>query len=93
MGLRISNEYTVESYTTHFIDRVIGQTSTPHDGMRQGVPISSIKKCLLNPQNVSNTYERKMSDGTTDIRKVYSNQKISCVFSTRDCRLIQVNRR
>lgn len=37
---------TMTSYTTHLIDRVIGQTSTPHGNMREGVTVQAIADCL-----------------------------------------------
>lgn len=43
VGMTASNGEKIESFATHFIDRVIGQVSEPHEGMRQGVPVKPQK--------------------------------------------------
>lgn len=48
VGQIASNGVRVEGFVPHFIDRVIGQTSTPHPGMRLGVPVDSALDTILN---------------------------------------------
>ncbi|MBQ3404432.1 MAG: capsid protein, partial [Oscillospiraceae bacterium] len=48
VGQKTATGIVIERTTTHFIDRVIGQTSTPHKGMRQGVPVDEALDTLLN---------------------------------------------
>lgn len=52
VGMIASDGTKVSGYTTHFIDRVIGQTSTPHKGMRMGVTVEQALDALQNPTNV-----------------------------------------
>lgn len=53
------NGHTINAYTTHFIDRVIGQVSTPHDGKRLGVSIDDVLECLINSNTeISKPYIR-----------------------------------
>ena len=42
IGLKTFDGIPIESYATHFINRVIGQTSTQHKEMRQGVKVSDV---------------------------------------------------
>ena len=94
VGLKIANGMIVESYTTHFIDRVIGQTADAHkEGMRTGVPISVVKECLLTSKNVSPPYQFKMSDGSIDTRITVIVEKCSVAYSIRDHKIIQTNPR
>ena len=46
----------IESFATHFIDRVIGQTSTPHPGMRRGVSIEDVLDALLHPDKIGGKF-------------------------------------
>ena len=52
VGLKISNDinYEITDFSTHFIDRVLGQTSTSHEGMRLGTTIEQLKDSIANPQ-------------------------------------------
>ncbi len=78
----------IESYATHFIDRIIGQTSTSHEGMRLGVPVADVLDVLAHGK-VGNT--TKWANG--DIRRIYKNDKCSVVVSIRDNKIIQTNPR
>ena len=79
----------VESFATHFIDRVIGQTSTTHPGMRCGVPAEDVVDALENPVEDGPIW--KMEDG--DIRQNFVGTNVSVVVSVRDNRLISTNPR
>ena len=92
VGLTLTNGEKVSSYTTHFIDRVIGQTADAHkEGMRTGVPVPVVKECLLNSKNISLLYQIKMPDGSIDTRINITWEKCSVAFSTRDHKIIQTN--
>lgn len=87
VGVTAPNGTTIESFTTHFIDRVIGQTSTPHPGMRCGVPIDDTFEALTNGKLVG--APRILLDG--DIRQKFRGINAEIVISVRDRRVIQVN--
>lgn len=87
VGATTSTGITIESFTTHFVDRVIGQTSTPHKGMRCGVSIEDALDALLNPIKLDDI--RLMDDG--DIRQTLYGSKAAVTISVRDKRLIQTN--
>ena len=48
IGLTAVDGTQIQSYATHFIDRVIGQTAERKDGMRTGVPVLKVQETLLN---------------------------------------------
>ena len=48
VGVTAANGTEITGYATHFIDRVIGQTSEPHPNMRTGVPVEDVLETLLN---------------------------------------------
>ena len=87
VGTRTPTGVQIESFSTHFIDRVIGQTSTTHPGMRCGVPVEDIVDALENPIRMGSA--RTMEDG--DIRQRIYGAKAAIVLSIRDKRLIQTN--
>lgn len=89
VGVTAKNGVTIESFATHFIDRVIGQTSTPHKGMRCGVPVDDVLDTLLNPQKLKDV--RKLDDG--DIRQTLFGKNAVVTMSIRDKLLIQTNPR
>lgn len=89
LGVTTATGVKIESYATHFIDRIIGQTSTPHPGMRTGVSIEDAMKALLDPEKLGSV--RNMSDG--DIRQTFYGKKATVAISIRDKRLIQTNPR
>lgn len=46
VGQTAANGVVVLGYKTHFLDRVIGQTGSPHPNMRMGVSISDILEAV-----------------------------------------------
>lgn len=89
VGVKTSTGVTIESYATHFIDRVIGQTSTDYPGMRCGVSIDDVIDALTTPGN--KIKERVMGDG--DVRHTFTGHRVSVTISLRDRRIIQTNPR
>lgn len=97
IGITTSNGYTINSYTTHFIDRVIGQVSTPHKGKRLGVSVDEVLECLTNTDSsISVPYKRTLKRNG----KIIQNDRIrfkgkNCVvtISITDGKIIQVNPR
>ena len=87
VGITTSDGIIINSYTTHLIDRVIGQTSTSHEGMRLGTPINDVKDALQNPVRVGESKIVK----DMDTRQKYYGERASVVISTRDNRIIQAN--
>lgn len=89
VDITTSEGVKISSFTTHFIDRVIGQTEEPHDGMRQGTPIADVKDALENPIKLGKVVT--MKDG--DVRQMYIGKRASVVISITDKRVIQVTPR
>lgn len=91
------NGHTINAYTTHFIDRVIGQVSTPHDGKRLGVSIDDVLECLINSNTeISKPYIRiikRNNESFQDERIRYKGKKCVVTISLTDGRIIQVNPR
>ena len=87
VGLTTSTDVTIQGYATHFIDRVIGQTSTSHKGMRTGVSIEDVIDALQNPLEIDPI--RVMADG--DMRQQFFGKNASVTISISSNRLIQVN--
>lgn len=48
VGVTAVNGVKVQGFSTHFIDRVIGQTAEAHPGKRKGVPVEEVLDTLLN---------------------------------------------
>ena len=89
VGTTTSTGVTIESFANHFVDRVIGQTSTPHPGMRCGVSIEDALDALESPIRLGGI--RILDDG--DIRQTFYGKKASVALSIRDKRVIQTNPR
>lgn len=89
VGVTAKNGVTIESFSTHFIDRIIGQTSTPHAGMRCGVPIEDALDALVNGEPVGEI--RKLANG--DVRQTLRGTQAEVAISVRDKRVIQTNPR
>ena len=87
IGQTTADGVKIEFYATHFIDRVIGQTAEPHEGMRQGVTLDRVLEALQSDE----TSTRTMADG--DIRRTYKGIDTNVTVSVRDNRLIQANPR
>lgn len=89
VGAVTANGLKIEGFATHFIDRVIGQTSTAHAGMRRGVTVSDTLNALVKPERVSNAYAT--DDG--DLRQRFFGAEAVVTLSVRDKKLIQTNPR
>lgn len=87
VGTTTATGVSIEGFATHFIDRVIGQTSEPHPNMRCGVPIADALDALKNPVNLGSV--RTLDDG--DIRQTIYGERAAVTISIRDKRLIQTN--
>lgn len=87
VGATTSTGVKIESFATHFIDRVIGQTSTHHKGMRRGIKVPDAYEALVNPVDLGPV--RKLDDG--DIRQTFYGSEVTVTISVRDKRLIQTN--
>lgn len=87
VGQTTSEGIVIESFTTHFVDRTIGQCADPHKGMRQGTPVDYSLDALLNPVDISDI--QYMPDG--DIRKTYYGKNADVTISVLDKKLIQAN--
>lgn len=87
VGMTTSDGVQIQSYTMHFIDRVIGQTSTPHKDMRLGVPVADAYDALKHPDDVSADYVIRSGD----VRRTYYGRRASVAISITDKRLIQTN--
>ena len=88
IGLKTFDGIPIESYATHFINRVIGQTSTQHEGMRQGVPIEDVIEAIKNGGDVKMELSAR-----GEKRMQYRGKKCSIVIGLENNRLIQVNPR
>lgn len=89
VGQTTSEGVVIESFTTHFIDRTIGQCADPHKEMRQGTSVDYSLDALLNP--IKPVKIRYFPDG--EVRQVYYGKKAKVVVSVRDKKLIQANLR
>lgn len=87
VGVTAANGTAITGYAPHFIDRVIGQASEPHPGMRTGVPVEDVLDTLLHSSDFGAV--RTMADG--DIRQVLFGSRCQVTMSIRDGRLIQTN--
>ncbi|MEZ3496247.1 MAG: phage minor capsid protein [Lachnospiraceae bacterium] len=96
IGLKTQNGYTVEAYTTHFIDRVIGQVAEPHSGKRLGVPIEDVVNCLLKPVGISDVYThtiQRNGKSFVDERIRFFSDKCDITFSITEAKIVQTNPR
>ncbi len=89
VGIKTANGVHIQGFSTHFVDRVIGQTGDSHTGLRQGVSVEDALDALVNPVRISEP--RKLADG--DIRQTFYGKKAAVAISIRDKRLIQTNPR
>jgi len=85
IGLKTFDDIPIESYTTHFINRVIGQTSTLHEGMRMGVKVGDVCDALKNG-TVEKDYVIR-----DDYRRQYIGESCSVAVSISEQKIIQVN--
>lgn len=89
VGSVTSTGVQIESFATHFVDRIIGQTSTSHAGMRCGVTVEDALNALQDPVKLGKL--RTLDDG--DMRQTFYGNKATVTISVRDKRLIQTNPR
>lgn len=90
LGIKLTNGIEVEKYTTHFIDRVLGQVSESKKGKRQGVTVDTIKNSLLTSTDITQPYER-IYNGNIDHRINIISDECFITLSIDDNKLIQVN--
>ena len=88
-GIETSTGVPINDFTTHFVDRVIGQTSTSHDDMRLGAPIDDVLDALRSP--VKTSHPITWPDG--DIRQVFFGKYTNVTISIRDQRIIQATQK
>lgn len=85
----------IKSFITHFVDRTIGQVSTPHADMRVGTKIDDSLEAITYG-TVSAPYVRKVKHGSEfvdDIRQRYSGKNAKVTVSITEKKLIQTNPR
>lgn len=83
----------IEDFTPHFVSRIIGQTSTPHEGMRQGTPVEHVFEALVDGF-VSKPYVIKTKRGFEnfdDTRQNYTGSNAKVTISITENKLIQAN--
>ena len=85
IGLKTFDGISIDSYTTHFIDCVIGQTSTQHKGMRMGVKVGDVCDALKNGA-VEKDYVIR-----DDYRRQYIGASCSVAVRISEHKIIQVN--
>lgn len=93
VGVVTKDGVEIKSFTTHFIDRTIGQTSTSHSDMRTGTKIEDSFEAITNGA-VSAPYIRKMKRGSEmidDERQRYIGKNAIVTVSITENRLIQTN--
>ena len=85
----------IKGFVPHFVDRVIGQTSTSHSNMRLGTEITSIVDTLNNPESISHpklvNAKRHSGKKFVDERITITGEKCKITFSLTDQVLIQAN--
>lgn len=94
VGLKISNDlnYEITDFSTHFIDRVLGQSSTSHEGMRLGTTIEQLKDSIANPQKISEPFFKNIKKNGKeylDERINITGKSCSFVYSVKDKLLVQ----
>ena len=88
VGIAAKDGVVIRGYTTHFIDRIIGQTAEPHPGMRQGVSVEAVKDALLNADKIRETRHK-----SGKISRQYFGKQASSIVSPKEGLLIQANPR
>lgn len=87
VGQKTATGVKIESFATHFIDRVIGQVAEPHPGKRLGVSVETALEVLQNPIKVGEIREKSESD----MRQTFFGEKAAVTLDVHNGRLIQVN--
>ncbi len=92
VGQITTNGIEIKDFTTHFIDRIIGQTSTSHSGMRLGTKMEYAVNCITKSTDISEPYYVPVKKGKItylDKRQNIVSDNCSVVISITDNRLIQ----
>lgn len=92
VGQITTNGIEIKDFTTHFIDRIIGQTSTSHSGMRLGTKMEYAVNCITKSTDISEPYYVPVKKGKItylDKRQNIVCDNCSVVISITDNRLIQ----
>lgn len=94
VGLKINSnpDYDITDFTTHFVDRVLGQTSTKHKDMRLGTTLEQLKNTIANPISISEpSFISMKKNGSVylDKRVKFTGKSCSFVYSITDKLLIQ----
>ena len=94
VGLKINSnpDYDITDFTTHFVDRVLGQTSTKHKDMRLGTTLEQLKDTIANPISISEpSFISMKKNGSVylDKRVKFTGKSCSFVYSITDKLLIQ----
>ena len=84
IGITTANGINIESYATHFIDRVIGQFADSHPGTRRGTPIADVMDTLLNPVRMSLPDSKESNSRREDVRQKFIGKNATVVISTTD---------
>ncbi len=92
VGMTI-NGIKMESFTPHFIDRIIGQTAEAHENTRKGITVAEIKAGINGKYEVSEVFHKKMPDGSIDTRQKVNCANCNFVISVIDRLFIQANPR
>jgi len=87
IGKTTANGVVLERYAMHFVDRIIGQTESAQDGMRQGVFIPDALDAITNP--IKPPKRKTMANG--DVRESYTGARAKVTISVTDRLLIQTN--
>lgn len=91
-GLVIDGKYKINGFVPHFIDRVIGQTSTSHTGMRLGAPIEQINDSIISIKKISEPFFvniKKNGKEYLDKRIKITGRSCSFIYSITDNLLVQ----
>ena len=88
LGRTTADGVRIDDYATHFIDRVIGQTAEPHEGMREAATVEAVNDAMANPEKITG---RTTPGG--DVRRTYCGVGAYVTVSVRDKKLIQANPR
>ena len=88
LGRTTADGVRIDDYATHFIDRVIGQTAEPHEGMREAATVEAVNDAMANPEKITG---RTTPGG--DVRRTYCGAGAYVTVSVRDKKLIQANPR
>lgn len=84
-GIKVAG-VRIKDFTTHLIDRIIGETSDKHEKKRRGTPIGDIKDALEDPQHISPEYMVG-----NDVRVRITGKRATVALSISDKRIIQAN--